>query len=447
MSLRTRIAGLTAGAVAVAVLVMAIGTWVLVARELRGQVDEGLVRRVTSAGVLGPAGPRPVAGQAGTGEYALDNAVQLIDASGQILVRATVNQALPVDDRDIAVAKARIPWFVRDETVGGVHLRVVTASLVTGQAVQMARVLTEVDATLRNFALILVGLAVVGIAGATGAGYLVARGAVRPVEKLTGAAEHVARTKQLDARIDELDRADELGRLARAFNEMLTALQESRDQQRQLVADASHELRTPLTSLRTNVEVLGRNTGMSEEERARVLVDLRIELEELSALFGELVELATDERGGDAEEMTDMDLAEVVSSAVERTRRRTGREITVVAEPSPVQGRPLGLERAVTNLVENAVKWGPAEAPIDVSVTGGRVEVCDRGPGIGEVDRPRIFDRFYRAIAARALPGSGLGLSIVKQVVDAHGGSVFAGEREGGGAVVGFEVPVLSADS
>jgi two-component system sensor histidine kinase MprB len=186
---------------------------------------------------------------------------------------------------------------------------------------------------------------------------------------------------------------------------------------------------------------------MDEAERERVMVDLRTELEELSELVGELVALATDQRAADVEELTDLDLSEVVSSAVERTRRRTGREVVLEASASPMTGRPLALERAVTNLLDNAHKWSPPDVPIGVSVAGGRVEVSDRGPGIAQDDLPLVFDRFYRATAARSMPGSGLGLAIVKQVAETHGGRVWAGEREGGGAVVGFEVPPADAEA
>jgi two-component system sensor histidine kinase MprB len=316
-----------------------------------------------------------------------------------------------------------------------------------GLGVQMVRELTEVDATLRGFALVLTLLAALGVAAAAGAGLLVARRAAAPVERLTRAAEHVARTKELSARISET-RSDELGRLASAFNEMLHALEGSREQQRRLVSDASHELRTPLTSLRTNIEVLSRVSDMPPAERERVLADVKTELEELSALVEELVDLAIEQRGEDTEEMTDLLLDEVVSSAVERTQRRSGHVINASLTPAPVYGRALALERAVTNLLDNAAKWGPPEGQIDVRVSmdgveepTARVEVSDRGPGIAPEDRAHVFDRFYRATAARSMPGSGLGLSIVKHVVDAHAGRVWADENPGGGAVVGFEIP------
>jgi two-component system, OmpR family, sensor histidine kinase MprB len=461
LSLRTRIAALTAGAVAVAVLVVVLAAYILAERELRSQVDEGLIRRV-------------IAGRAGIGGFAddptrvrrgspyfdevfgLDNAVQVILANGQVLVSASPTQRLPVSERDLEVASGFAREYLHDETVRGVHLRVITAQIVPGQAVQIARALVEVDATLRGFAFVLSALAALGVAAAAGAGLLVARRAVTPVERLTAAAEHVARTKELSARIDA-HRADELGRLARAFNEMLQALDTSREQQRRLVADASHELRTPLTSLRTNIEVLSRVTDIGPDDRERLLADVSSELEELSTLVAELVELATEQRDEDTEEPMELHLDEVVASAVERTQRRAEQPVVLDSAPVPVHGRPLALERAVTNLLDNAVKWGPPDGPIDVTVNMNgegmaRVEVLDRGPGIDEEDRARVFDRFFRAMSARSMPGSGLGLSIVKHVVEQHGGRVWANERPGGGAAIGFEIPAaltgaISSDS
>ncbi len=453
VNLRTRIAALTAGAVAVAVIVVAIGAWVLVKRELRAQVDEGLLRRVAagsspSGGFIQQLDVQRTEPRFG-GLFGLDNAIQLFTSQGDILIAAPASSRLPITPKDLAVARGEAGLYLHDESVGGVHLRVITAQLYPGQGVQMARALSEMDGTLRGFALVLTALAALGVAGAAGSGLLVAGRAVAPVQRLTGAAEHVARTKELSARIDiEDDRSDELGRLARSFNEMLHALEESREQQRRLVTDASHELRTPLTSLRTNIAVLSRVTDMDPEQRERLLADVESELSELSELVAELVDLATEQRGDDSEESVDLLLDEVTASAVERAQRRTEATVVLSASAAPVHGRPLALERAVTNLLDNAAKWGPVDGQIDVDVrmngsnpAMARIEVSDRGPGIAEEDRAHVFDRFYRATSARSMPGSGLGLSIVKHVAEQHGGRVWANERPGGGAAIGFEIP------
>ena len=443
-SLRARIALLTAGAVAVAVVGVAATAWVMVRNELRNQVD---IRLIGLARELARA-PGPIGAQSPLGElfvrppgpgFGFDNAIQIIDDSGQVLVPATRAASLPVSPRDTQVASGEEDAYLHDVRVEGSHVRVITVPMRQGGALQLARSMSEVDGALRSLVLILVLVSTVGVGVAAGAGLLVARGALRPVERLTDAAEHVARTQELDAAI-EVDRGDELGRLATSFNAMLKALGASREQQRRLVADASHELRTPLTSLRTNVEVLARESQLDPAERERLLADLTGELEELSALVAELVELATESQVS-AEDPQDVRLDELAMSVVERARRRTGQTIELSVEPSVVSGRPTALERAIRNLVDNACKWNPAGEPIEVVTRGARVEVRDRGPGIDEKDRPHVFDRFYRSDAARAMSGSGLGLAIVRQVIEAHGGAVFVEGAEGGGAVVGFELP------
>jgi two-component system sensor histidine kinase MprB len=312
--------------------------------------------------------------------------------------------------------------------------------------VQLARPLTEVDSALRGLALVLFVVALGGVGLAAGLGLLVARSALHPVQKLTDAAEHVARTQELSGDIDVV-RDDELGRLASSFNAMLHALSESREQQQRLVTDASHELRTPLTSLRTNIEVLSRITAMDPADRARLFADLNAEMTELTNLVGELVDLAT-APGGTDEEQRDVRLDEIAMQAVDRARFRSGQHIEIDTEPTVVHARPTQLERAVTNVLHNACKWNPNDnGAIQVVVSRGRYEVRDHGPGIEPDDLPHVFDRFYRAPAARSTPGSGLGLAITKQVVESHGGRVWAEAAPGGGALVGFELPPVNGSS
>ena len=275
--------------------------------------------------------------------------------------------------------------------------------------------------------------------------WLLARRALRPVERLTSAAEHVARTQELAGTID-VARDDEVGRLARSFNAMLEALQTSRRQQQQLVADAGHELRTPLTSMRTNIELLQRAESLERSEQGRILADVNAELRELSELVRELVELAG-EPGATDEPSTTIDLADLAADAAARAGRRTGRDITTEATSGGlIAGQRGSLERAVDNLVGNAVKFSPDGTPIRIVTGGGRLEVHDSGPGIPTEDRPLVFERFFRSASARAQPGSGLGLAIVKQIVERHGGRVWAGTSPTGGTAVGFEIPVSEAD-
>jgi two-component system sensor histidine kinase MprB len=286
---------------------------------------------------------------------------------------------------------------------------------------------------------VLFGVGALGVAVAAGLGLVVARGALGPVERLTQAAEHVAETQDLAAAI-EVDRNDEVGRLAQAFNAMLAALSESRQQQERLVRDAGHELRTPLTALRTNIELLARAAAMPADQRAQLLADATVELEELSALVEEVVDVATDTAIA-REPVVVLRLDELVERVADRAGRRTGRKYLVTAEPSEIDGREAALERAVGNLLDNANKWSPDGAEVEVTLERGRLTVRDRGPGLEVGDLDRVFDRFYRADSARSMPGSGLGLSIVKRIVEEHDGDVFAENHSDGGAVVGFELP------
>jgi two-component system sensor histidine kinase MprB len=287
----------------------------------------------------------------------------------------------------------------------------------------------------------LVLVALLGIGGASLAGTVVARRALRPVGRLTEAAEHVAATQDLEASI-AVERQDELGRLAGAFNEMLAALDQSRRQQQQLVTDASHELRTPLTSLRTNIELLQRAEGLPEDERGRIVDDAVEELEELSALVAELVDLATDSRRA-SEAWEDVRLGAVAERVADRWRRRRPGPIEVSTDGSVASGNPILLERALANLVENAAKWSAEGDTIDMEVVDGRVSVRDRGAGIEAAERSRVFDRFYRSPGSQDRAGSGLGLAIVQQIVEAHGGRVFVEDpAEGPGVVVGFDLPL-----
>jgi two-component system sensor histidine kinase MprB len=259
----------------------------------------------------------------------------------------------------------------------------------------------------------------------------------RRLTRLTEAVGTVATTGRLDVVVPAAG-ADETARLGAAFSGMLGALAKSRQEQTQLVQDAGHELRTPLTSLRTNVSVLRDYARLDPEERERLIADLDSESRELTALVNELVELATDRR--DDEPLQHVVLGEIASRAVSRTTRRTGRTIRLDSDNSAVEGQPAALERAIQNLVDNAAKFA-TEGPIEVVVHDRTVTVRDHGDGIRDDDRPHVFDRFFRAVDQRSKPGSGLGLAIVKSVVDAHHGSVFARNAQGGGAEIGFSLP------
>ena len=384
--------------------------------------------------MVGPDGPlhAPLGILGGRGPSFDTVYYQVTLPSGDVLVPEG-QEPLPVVDEDVAIHQA----LLSDENVDGVHVRMITFVSDPLGLVQMARPLTEVDATLAGLAIALSFIGLFGVLLAAGAGVLVARSALKPIDDLAEAAEHVAETQDLAARI-EVGTNDEVGRLARNFNAMLAALEESRAQQQRLVRDAGHELRTPLTALRTNIELLGRTKNLSDDQRLELITAAEAEVKDLSVLVGEVVDVASDRYTEDPVE--ELFLDDIVGQSVERASRRTTIDIEVASERSPVHGRSVALARAVDNLLDNALKWGSDGGQIEVVVSGGRVSVRDHGPGIEETDRDHVFDRFYRSPTARSMPGSGLGLSIVKQIVEAHGGTVFVETPDDGGAVVGFEI-------
>jgi two-component system sensor histidine kinase MprB len=450
MSLRRRLVLLTAAAVAAAIALAGIATYVIVRGDLRSGVDaslRNLVPKVTF--VRFPAGEPPAAEGGVRIELPAPplggpvGVAQAVAPSGDVIAPAG-EVRLPSDERTRQVAAGRREPFFRDATVGGVKVRVLTTRGPAGEALVVALPLTDVEHTLDRLRWILLAVTLGGIALAAGLGTLVARATVRPVAELTDAAEQVTATGDLHHRIPS-GGGDELARLAASFNTMLAALERSRDEQRQLVADASHELRTPLTSIRANLELLERARELPDGERAAVLAGARGQLEELTVLVGDLVDLA---RPGAqlVEHAEDLRLDELVADAVERARRHAdaGVRFVVVAEPCLVRGSRARLHRAISNLLDNACKWSPPGGAIEVGVRGGEVSVRDHGPGIPQPDLPHVFDRFYRAPSARGLPGSGLGLAIVRQVAEAHGGSARAEAADGGGARLRLRLPLLS---
>jgi two-component system, OmpR family, sensor histidine kinase MprB len=459
MTFRRRIVVLAAGAVATAIALAAIVTYVVVRQNLRDGVDASLrelrpkvvfVSRVDGAnGVAGEAGSSANGGADDVFEAQLPptalggsaGVVQVTLRNGDV-IRSAPGARLPKSSAVREVASGERGESLEDATVRGEHARVLTTRGPGGSTLQIAKPLTEVDDALGRLRWILLAVTVGGVGVAAGLGVGVSRAATRPLGDLTAAAERVTATGDLHHRI-EGEGDDEPGRLAASFNAMLGALASSRDAQRQLVADASHELRTPLTSIRANVELLERAGDMAPADRAQVLGSVRGQLEDLTILVGDLVDLARPgEREHEAPE--ELRLDHLVEEAVQRARRHApATEFAVSTEPCMVSGSRARLARAVGNLLDNAVKWGPPGSPVEVSVSGGEVVVRDHGPGIAEADLPHVFDRFYRAPAARRLPGSGLGLAIVKHVADAHGGTVVAEPAPGGGTRMRVALPLL----
>jgi two-component system sensor histidine kinase MprB len=373
---------------------------------------------------------------------------QVVDSNGKVLARSAQNVTLPVDRRTALLAERGGEPFFRDVTVGGAHLRLLAEPFGRNRAEQLALPLAETDSLLGRLRLILFLVVVGGIALAALLGLLVAGTAVLPLKRLTQTTEHVTRTQDLSERIAPTGE-DEIGRLATSFNAMLdalersmTALDASVGSQRQLVADASHELRTPVTSVRTNIELLQRlGPEMDAAEHRRLLDDVVDQLEELTVLINDLIDLSRGEEPAD--EIEDVRLDLLVEEVVQKTGARASATLRMKLEPSIIAGVPSRLARAVGNLLDNAVKYGPAEAPIDIRLRGKELTVRDHGPGISEEDLPHIFDRFYRGADARRRPGSGLGLSIVRQVAEQMGGAVAAEPAPGGGTLMRLRLPGL----
>lgn len=379
--------------------------------------------------------------------------VQVLVPGGEVVDRGS--PGLPVTAADRRTAASPAAGLVvqhKDIDVGPDVYRIATVALGGGRgAVQVAQEFSDTEDLLRELQqrTVLMVVAVVVAAGLFG--WWLARRITRRLRILASAAEDVARTRRLGIQVP-VTGADEVGRLGRSFDRMLGRLAQSEDDQRRLVQDAGHELRTPLTSLRTNISLLRRIDELPTGMRGELVADLAQEARELTDLVNELVDLAAGQ--SDTEPKQRIDLADIADEVAVVARRRTGREITVrVSGETIADARPAALQRAMSNLVENAAKFDRGgTTPIEIAVTGPerarqgvrqgaiRVEVLDRGPGVAEGDLLRLFDRFYRAADARSLPGSGLGLSIVREVAIAHGGAPFANRRDGGGAVIGFTV-------
>jgi two-component system sensor histidine kinase MprB len=447
VTLRTRIAAAAGVAVAIVVVIASVAIYLGVRAELRGEVDDSLrersgeiagVARVRPPGVPGDRGGRapfavpqpPPERFGGPGGFA-----QLVTPSGRPLRRPGTDDALPVDERAREIAASGSGESLTDVTVEGTHLRVFTRALSGGRgAIQLARPLDEVDRQLRRVLLVLLVVGAAGVALGAGLAALVARTALAPIGRFTRRTEELAGDPDPSQRIEE-GRGDELGRLAHSFNSTLDSLERSVEAQRQLVADASHELRTPIASLRANIQTLEHDRRLPEAEREALRADIVFELDELTALVADIVELARGAKPG--EPADDVRVDEIVAAVADRARSRSnGVVIDVSTEPTVVRGEPERIQRAVSNLVDNALKWSPGDGTVEVRLAGGELSVRDHGPGFEEADLPHVFDRFYRADSARALPGSGLGLAIVRQAAEAHGGSVTAQNAPGGGALV-----------
>jgi len=441
-SLASRVAVITTVALGVSIAVMALTAFVVMRQQLMSSLDQSLLNRAHKATATTTLSEITARGAPAWMLGAADVRIIFISAQGRAMTGDDVpNFTLGQPEYDVATGQreSAVRTVVTRE---GERFRVATVQHNSGHALILAQPLAPNDRTLEKLGGVLFVFGALGVLAALLAGWLVARSGLRPVRRLTSSVEHIAVTEDLTPLRVEGD--DEVARLATAFNQMLLALGASRDRQRRLVADASHELRTPLTSLRTNLDLLRQadgNDAFPPEARLELLDDVRGQIEELSALVGDLVELARDEPTTHV--VAEVDLAEAVERAVTRVRRRAhGVSFDVDLDPWPVVGDASSLERAVTNLLYNAAKWSPADGTVTVRLTDGVLTVDDQGTGIAEADRPHVFERFYRGERQpeHAVKGTGIGLSIVQEYIAAHGGRI-ALLPEGPGARFRIELP------
>jgi two-component system sensor histidine kinase MprB len=440
---------LTAAAVAAAVLLSAFACYLAVQSSLRGRLNHQLQTTATSLAAAAGANPNkgpglPPLSTAGptasivrhipgpslqrTGEVAI------FSADGTIYRSPQDHTRFRLSGRDLAVARGTSHAYFRDATISGTPVRAYVTPAGARRAVIAVQSLTELNGTLHKLAVILGAIGLAGVLLAGMLGLLVARAAARPVHALRKAAEHVGSTGDLSRRIQAVGR-DDLGRLGESFNAMLAALARSQRTQRQLIGDASHELRTPIASLRMNLEVLARNPDLDLSERTPLLADLIQQSGELGALVSDLLETAREDEEDRPPESFRLD--EIVASEVERWRTdHTEVQIDCRLEPCEIVGNAELVRRAVGNILDNAIKWSPEQGVIGVELVEGQLSVRDEGPGFSEADLPQVFERFYRSPEARAVAGSGLGLSIVRKVADMYGGIAQASNAPGGGALV-----------
>nr|WP_238355210.1 HAMP domain-containing sensor histidine kinase [Kribbella sandramycini] len=459
--MHARVTLLAAVAVGLAVAFVSIAAYVTVRQQMYQNLDDSLRDRATQAAQQRQLTDQAVLQAVSAEALGLsDILLGVYTADGQQL-GAKKSTLPPMEGPELAVAEQQD--IVSTRTVGasmeGDHYRVVAVPAqycpqvsrecypdeYIPSALVVAQSLKPIDRTLHNMGIVLWAVGLLGVIGAAIAGNAIAVSGLRPLQRLSGAAEHVARTSELKP--IPVSGSDEISRLAMSFNAMLAALARSQDRQRRLIGDAGHELRTPLTSIRTNLDLLAqadKRGGLRPEDRQQLLDDVRAQMDELTTLIGDLTELARDTPQVRNAEL--LELSNVVEDALIKVRRRAPNlEWDVKLAPFPVWGDERLLGRAVTNLLDNAAKYSVPEdaatrsdgAPagrVRVHLQDGVLQVTDSGPGIAEADLPHVFERFYRSSEARSRPGSGLGLAIVKHAAEQHGGMIYARNAPGAGA-------------
>jgi two-component system sensor histidine kinase MprB len=441
-SLASRVTILTTLAVGIVVAALSAGVYFTLRMQMTSTLDDSLYQRARLAArsatlqelTQGAQIPAAALGAA-------DIRIAFVFSDAKVYIPDTAGECvfMKLAHPELSVATGEHRSSIRTISADGERYRVMTVpTTMSGQALVLAQSLEPQERVLHRLGIVMLLFGLFGVGIAAFAGWGVAVNGLRPVRRLTKSVEEIAPN---DLAPLPVEGDDEVARLATAFNGLLSALAASQERQRQLIADAGHELRTPLTSMRTNIDLLTQaDLALEPEQRAELLSDVRAQMEELTSLIGDLVELARDEPLPPVIEA--VELHEIVDHAVSRVRLRAPSvTFTVDADPWWVVGESGALERAVTNLLDNAAKWSPADGTVHVTLRDGDLTVDDEGPGIDEADRPHVFDRFSRSAESRSMPGSGLGLAIVRQTAERHGGSVSAEEAPTGGARLVFQVP------
>ncbi|MFZ9283395.1 MAG: HAMP domain-containing sensor histidine kinase [Candidatus Nanopelagicales bacterium] len=455
MSLRRRLALIAGAVTAVAVLLVALLSGLLSARTMYEQVDAELRSSLDFNVENELATVLELSSRTQFSAQTLDILVDVYFVEGTVEPRGSVTQQVPPGDAvfNQLLGTSTEPLFETVTTINDITVRVAVIPFTDGAVIRAMRPINDLQASINTLTAGIAALAVLASFITALIASVVVGSALRPVLKLTAAAEQIAQTQKLDdsglAEATE-GRNDEIARLSASLQSLVTALARSREQQQRLVDDAAHELRTPLTSMRANLDLMemaeATDRGITAEQRGEMLRSMNEELVELSQLVEELVALASPVPTlHEVSQESTVELAELANNVVKRFSRRSGREITLDAQPTMVQGRAALIERAIANLIGNAVKFSPEGSKINVTVRDGMVLVDDAGAGIPTEYRSQVLERFWRAPESRGLPGSGLGLSIVSDMAHSHSGSVIIDQSPLGGARVGFLLPEIKA--
>ncbi|HEX3689107.1 MAG TPA: HAMP domain-containing sensor histidine kinase [Solirubrobacteraceae bacterium] len=456
MTLRKRLSWIAAASVAIAVTIAVGACYAIVRSQIRGQVTDSLNAQMAVVQQLHEVQRAVPGNAASSGGPAPYN--QVVLTNGAIYTRAG-GVVLPISAPMRKIAATGEGTYLTDVWVGGSHLRLLAFAVnVPGfggeslpGVLELARPLNGVDSILRHLRLFLALLVIGGVALAAALGRMASRRVLAPLGEVADVAQEIAETEDLTKRL-HVRADDEVGQLATNFNHMLDRLEASREAlddsvraQRQLVADASHELRTPVTSLRTNIEVLLEEVELEPEDRRRLLADVVEQSEELTALVGDLIELARGDQPGP--ETDDVRLDGVAAESLARARRNApGIHFDATLVPTVVDGVPERLARAINNLLDNAARHSPPGGTVELQVGPSGVEVRDHGTGVDPEDLPYVFDRFFRGRNSRGRQGSGLGLSIVRQVAEQHDGTASVANAVDGGAIFTLHLPGGSAE-